>query len=143
MPTPYAEHLDGKDPVEVLRSNIAEYHELTSHLTKERWARSYAPAKERADEPIEERRLSVGRAAVEPDPKLGPNQELAADDDGGDGKCGKSSFQPHSAPDGSDRARNMPSAGRITAQTCASCPRPERSGDYKSRPAGKGSGVAA
>ena len=45
MPTPYAEHLDGKDPVDVLRSNIAEYHELTSHLTKERWARSYAPGK--------------------------------------------------------------------------------------------------
>jgi len=45
MPTPYAEHLDGKDPVDVLRSSIAEYHELTSHLTKERWATPYAPGK--------------------------------------------------------------------------------------------------
>lgn len=43
--TPYAEHLDGKDPIDVLRSNIADYHALTSRLTPERWAASYAPGK--------------------------------------------------------------------------------------------------
>ena len=45
MPTPYAEHLDGRDPVDVLRSSIADFHALTSHLTPDRWATPYAPGK--------------------------------------------------------------------------------------------------
>jgi hypothetical protein len=43
--TPYAEHVAGKDPVDVLRTSIADYHALTSRLTPERWAKSWAPGK--------------------------------------------------------------------------------------------------
>jgi|SRR5579871_1929499 len=45
MPAPYAEHLDGKDPVDVLKTSIADYHTLASKMTPERWAMSYAPGK--------------------------------------------------------------------------------------------------
>src|SRR5215510_6784856 len=45
MPTPYAEHLDGRDPVDVLRSSLADYENLMPSFNTPRWRSSYAPGK--------------------------------------------------------------------------------------------------
>jgi hypothetical protein len=43
--TPYAAHLDGRDPVEVLRLSLADYESLIATFTPALWATSYAPGK--------------------------------------------------------------------------------------------------
>jgi hypothetical protein len=50
MPTPYAEHLDGRDPIDVLRTSLADYDALMSTFTPARWKASYAPGKWTAGE---------------------------------------------------------------------------------------------
>lgn len=45
MPTPYAEHLNGGDPVDALRTSLAAYETRVATLTPERWNASYAPGK--------------------------------------------------------------------------------------------------
>jgi len=45
MPTPYAEHLNGGDPVEALRTSLADYESRVATLTPALWNESYAPGK--------------------------------------------------------------------------------------------------
>ena len=45
MPTPYAEHLSGGDPVDALRTSLAAYDARVATLTPALWTASYAPGK--------------------------------------------------------------------------------------------------
>src|SRR5262249_6738743 len=45
MPTPYADHLAGRDPVDVLHSSLDDYEALVATLTPARWGTSYGPGK--------------------------------------------------------------------------------------------------
>ena len=45
MPAPYAEHLDGADPVDVLKSSLEDYRVVSTRLTPEVWRRPWAPGK--------------------------------------------------------------------------------------------------
>jgi hypothetical protein len=44
MPTPYAEHVGGRDPVHVLRRSLDAYREIAPHLTSH-WDTPWAPGK--------------------------------------------------------------------------------------------------
>jgi hypothetical protein len=45
MSTPYAEHLGHRDPVDVLRASLDEYHVLLPTLRQETWRQPWAPGK--------------------------------------------------------------------------------------------------
>jgi DinB superfamily len=45
MPTPYADHLAGEDPVKVLKSSLAHYRAMAPLLTPALWAHARAPGK--------------------------------------------------------------------------------------------------
>ena len=45
MPTPYADQLDGADPVEVLTSSLESYRALAPLITPAIWDRPWAPGK--------------------------------------------------------------------------------------------------
>jgi hypothetical protein len=45
MPTPYGEHLEGRDPVEALRTSLSDYRTLFSRLTPDQWSRPWSPGK--------------------------------------------------------------------------------------------------
>jgi hypothetical protein len=45
MPTPYAEHLDGRDPVAVLKATLDDFRALRPKFTPGSWAESWAPGK--------------------------------------------------------------------------------------------------
>lgn len=45
MPTPYAEHVGDRDPVDVLRASLDEYDRLIAKLTPALWAQPWAPGK--------------------------------------------------------------------------------------------------
>lgn len=45
MPTPYAEHLDGANPVAVLRSSLEDYRAVGLRLTPALYSRPWAPGK--------------------------------------------------------------------------------------------------
>jgi hypothetical protein len=45
MPTPYAEYVEPRDPVEVLRETLTEVHQLRAALTPDVWSRPVAPGK--------------------------------------------------------------------------------------------------
>ena len=45
MPTPYAEYLAGRDPVDVLRESYEAYRGLGSRLTPDAWDRRLGPGK--------------------------------------------------------------------------------------------------
>jgi hypothetical protein len=45
MPNPYEEHLDGRDPVDVLRRSLGDYEAIASRVTAAEWVRPWAPGK--------------------------------------------------------------------------------------------------
>jgi hypothetical protein len=45
MPTPYGEHLEGRDPVDALRTSLADYRTLISRLAPDQWSRPWSPGK--------------------------------------------------------------------------------------------------
>ena len=45
MPTPYAEHVGDRDPVDVLRTSLAEYRTVTSRLTPIQWTQPWQAGK--------------------------------------------------------------------------------------------------
>jgi len=45
MPTPYAEHVAGRNPVEVLRESHAEYRAVVSKFTPTQWSMPWQPGK--------------------------------------------------------------------------------------------------
>jgi hypothetical protein len=45
MATPYAEHVGDRDPVDVLRTSLAEYRTVTSQVSAARWAEPWQPGK--------------------------------------------------------------------------------------------------
>jgi hypothetical protein len=45
MPTPYAEHVGDRDPVDVLRISLADYRAVRARITPELWSRPLAPGK--------------------------------------------------------------------------------------------------
>ena len=45
MPTPYADQVGDRDPVDVLGSSLSDYQQLTNRLTPAQWATPWAPGK--------------------------------------------------------------------------------------------------
>ena len=45
MPTPYADQVGDRDPVDVLATSLADYQQLASRLTPAQWATPWAPGK--------------------------------------------------------------------------------------------------
>jgi hypothetical protein len=45
MSTPYADHLDGADPVDVMKSSLESYRAIGPLLTPALWSHSWAPGK--------------------------------------------------------------------------------------------------
>src|SRR5262249_26801553 len=45
MPTPYAQHVGERDPVDVLGTSFEEYRALLPRFTAEMWAQPWAPGK--------------------------------------------------------------------------------------------------
>jgi hypothetical protein len=45
MPTPYAEHVAGRDPVDVLKTSLDDYRAIMPRLTPALWNQPWAPGK--------------------------------------------------------------------------------------------------
>ena len=45
MPTPYADHLGGRDPIEVLKTSLDDYRAVVSRITPALWSDAWAPGK--------------------------------------------------------------------------------------------------
>lgn len=45
MPTPYANYVESRDPVELLRTSLDDYQHLVARLTEPLWARPLGPEK--------------------------------------------------------------------------------------------------
>ena len=45
MPTPYAQHLGGRDPVDVLRTSLADYQSARARIATDAWSTPLGPGK--------------------------------------------------------------------------------------------------
>jgi uncharacterized damage-inducible protein DinB len=45
MPTPYAQYVGDRDPVDVLESSLADYRRTIAHLSPETWQQPWQPGK--------------------------------------------------------------------------------------------------